>query len=356
MGKLSKDERDRLRAALLESFNNPLHFERLVSQLGRYPAEFAPTAGISYRIDALINTLEAEGKVEQLLDAPLQLQDWKDNIGLREALDMVRQSYRAHQGSTLASLPDPFEACLLDQDRPFIDRHQFRKYLKDINTERGKRYMVVNGPTGSGKTYSHYMIEALASHCGFKFSFIELKQEIITRYAPDIMARRIDRDLTLPDTDPLPDQQAVGSRWGKELCDWLVEKILKDGACCWIVLDGFSAPDLPDETRLLVDSLIDAVDKRLAKVRLVLLDYKKEKLPRMLRPVTHEDILQEVGQPELEAFITRLFQYKGIPVESQNVQGFASKLLENLPDKAEERMEEIMLRIMETILPQLSGE
>lgn len=359
MGKLSKEEYDLLEETLLGSFNTLVDFELLVKKLGRYPSDFAPTAGISYRIDALISTLEAQGQIEKLLDAPLQLTNWKNYVALRQALDQVRQSYQSRQGTPLANLPDPFDACLLDQGRPFIDRRQFRIYLKDINSEGGKRYMVVNGPSGSGKTYSHYMIQALASHCRFKFSFIELKQEIVPRYYPDIMARRINRDLTLTNTDkdPIPDQQAVGDRWGKELCDWLVGKILTDNSCCWIVLDGFSAPDLPDETRILVDSLIYAVDQRLPKVRLVLLDYKKEKLTRKQRLVTHEDILQEVAQPELEAFIAQLFQYKGIRVDDPNIiQGFASKLLENLPEKAEERMEEIMARIMETILPKLSGE
>jgi hypothetical protein len=160
------------------------------------------------------------------------------------------------------------------------------------------------------------------------------------------MVRRIDRDLTLPTTEPFPEQQNVGERWAQELCDWLVKKIQLDGSRCWIVLDGFGNSNLPDETKRMVNSLIDAVDKRLPRVRLILLDYPLP-LPRQLRPFVHTENLDEIDHPELEAFFQSVFRYSQIPHDDLQVQGVAAKILADLPENKEERMLEIMLRVIE---------
>jgi hypothetical protein len=362
---LSISERDQLQATLQDAFRTMSHFDRLVARLGRLPAEYGQD-NIVDRIAALISDYESRNDIESVLAAPLLLADWAQNTALKAALDNVRQSIQARQGPAWLAAPDPYQAHFLAQGRPFIGRDEFRKQVKDLTREQGKRFLVVNGPAAHGKTHSQYFIETLAPKAGFKFSYIELKEETVSKYHPAIMARRIDRDLALPTTDPLPEQQAVGDRWAQELCDWLVEKIILDGSRCWLVLDGFADPRLPDETKRLVNNLIDAVDTRLVKARLVLLDYQLQQLRSKLRPFVHKEFLDPLDQGRLEKFFDQVFTRAGIEHDPAQVTDLAAKILHNLPplpqddpaadanERMHERMDEIVARIMvtiETVLP-----
>ncbi len=346
--RLNDTERRQMRAALSGSFSTPPYFDTLVRALSKNPNDFAPMSGISVRIDALIEEYEAKGEILALIEMPTQVQGWEQNAGLKAALDIVRQSYLARQGSLWMRSPKPFNAYLLDQGRPFIDRKVFRQYCEELVPEKGKRFLVVNGEPGSGKTHSHYLIEAAAPHYGYQFCFIELEQEIPSKYYPDVMARRIDRDLALPETEPMIEQQNVPDRWAQELCDWLVKKIQLGGNHYWIVLDGFRNPDLPEETKQLVKHLIDAVDKRLPQTRLILLDFELASLPRKLRPFVRNEDIRAVDQPEMEAFFRELFQHAQLPFDEQHVVQVAGQILHDLPVTGEERMLEIMVRVMET--------
>jgi len=349
--RLTDTERKKLSAALTSAFGTLRYFDELVIALNKNPDDFAPRDGVSVRIKALIEAYEARGDILVLMEMPMQVQGWEQNMALKAVLDQVRQTYQERQGSSWMVIPRPFDAFMLDQGRPFIDRLPFRQYCEELIPEKGRRFLVVNGQPGSGKTHSHYLIEAAAPHYGYRFCFIELEQEIPSKYYPDIMARRIDRDLALPDTEPLIEQHNVPDRWAQELCDWLVEKIKiiqDEGKFCWIVLDGFSDSDLPDETKQLVKHLIDAVDKRLTQTRLILLDFKLDLLPRTLRPFVRNEDIRAVDQPELEAFFRQLFQHVGVPFEDHHLTDAASKILQDLPAASEERMLEIMTRVMET--------
>jgi hypothetical protein len=343
---LSENEREQLHATLLNAFSTINFFERLAQKLGLNPHDFEPTSGITDRMSALIIYFEAQDNIETLLSIPPTVPGWENNIGLKAALEIVHKSYVERKGSSYKTLTNPFDACFLEQDRPFINRDSFRDYLKELSKEKGKRFLVVNGPLGSGRTHSHYLIEALAPYCNYKFCFIELENEVPTKYYPDIMARRIDRDLRLPMTEQIPTQQNVGERWAQELCDWLVEKILLDNNYCWIVLDGFGNQDIPDETKRLVASLIDAIDKRLPKVRLVLLDYTLP-LPRKLRPFVNIEDINEISQEELNTFFKSFFYHAQIEHEDKQIRDITMKVFENLTDNEEERMFTIMTRVME---------
>lgn len=346
MGKLTDKEREQLHAALLDAFGHMHHFELLVKRLGKNPDEYAPKEGISVRLNALIQDIENQDNVEALFDTPSTVRGWESSLGLKAAIDSVRKSYMERKVSNCFDIADPFEVCFLEQGRPFINRDDFRTFMHELNKEQGKRFLVVNGPRGSGRTHSHYLIEALAPHCNYKFCFIELENEISTKYYPDIMARRIDRDLTLQKTDQMPEQENVGERWAQELCDWLVEKMLLENSRSWIVLDGFGDLDLPDETKRLVSCLIDAVDKRLPQVRLVLLDYSVP-LPVKLRPFVNVEDLQEIGQTELKAFFETVFKQARVDHDDQQMQDITTKILEGLPGNLEDRMLEIMMRVMD---------
>lgn len=345
---LNNDERTDLKAALLSAFSTIDFFKRLVQGLGRNPDDFAPQAGLTDRIDTLVRAFEAQDEVLLLLEVPPTLPGWQANAGLKAALENVKASYLQRRGTPRPALANPLDATVLDMGRPFIDRKEFRTFLADLVPESGKRYLVVNGPLGSGKTHSQYLIEEIKRPFDFQSTCIVLEQEFPSTYHPDVFARRIDRDLRLPDTEPMPAQQNVGDRWAQEICDWLVEKMLAGGERYWIVLDGFGHPALPEETKRLVAALIHAVDRRLRRVRLVLLDYP-EALPRHLRPFVPVDIPPRIGKTELEEYFKAAFTQNGIEADEQQVVDLAGQILAGLPAEDEERTFEIMLRVTESL-------
>jgi len=220
--------------------------------------------------------------------------------------------------------------------------------LTELKKPEGKRFLVVNGPPNSGKTYSYYLVEALKEPCCFKCAFIELKEGEQATFYANQLANRISARLELPATRSMPDQQSVGEDWAKELGEWLVEKILQEPKCCWIVLDGFGHPDLPPATRQLVNYLIDAVDKLLPKARLLLFDYPVTSLPRILRPpiVPVDELQEDKIEKELEVFIGHAFAHKQIVYDEPLVKKSAAKVLYDLPTDKEERMLEITRRVM----------
>ncbi len=347
MGQLTGEQSEQLGQLLTRAYPTEEAFDMFVRiSLDEIPDNFAPSSGIHYRFFQLILKYEAKAQIEELINAVLGDTDHDGNTLLKEGLNSFLEDLQ--ENAFVPESIDPFDAYSLPAGRPFINRNSFRNYLRDLHSDNGRRFLLVNGEPGSGKTYSQYLVEVLAHHLGFKTCFIELKREIPSEYDPDVMVRRIDRDLTLPETDPFPMQQNVGDRWAQELCDWLVEKIRRlNDQRAWIALDGFSNPDLPNETKTFINFLISAVDRRLPLVRLILLDYERRSLPRDLQPFVHSEDIQDIDQVELKNFFRTSFDYQGIDYDDQQLQALATKILRGVPSD-QSRMLEIMIRVVET--------
>ena len=80
----------------------------------------------------------------QLIKIPATVQGWENNVALKAALQIVSESYERRLGANVLALPNPWEACFLNQGRPFIDRQVFRNYIQELNKQGGKRFLVVN--------------------------------------------------------------------------------------------------------------------------------------------------------------------------------------------------------------------
>lgn len=347
---LTPDERTKLQAILRDAFRTPAHFESLAQTLEINPNDILPLGGIGARLDALIDDLEARGQIQLLLEKGAQVPGWEANIILRTALENILNSYRSRAQLVAVNTIPPFEFCFLNADRPFIDRQDFRKHAANLALDNGRRFLLVNGPQGAGKTHSYYLLESAAPHLDFRLSIIEIDgDKTATKLGPDAVAGHIARDLLLPDGgEEMPLQQNVHDRWAEEICQWLKTRLLLSQRRCWIVLDGFDHPDLPPETRQLITMLVEEVDRGLNQVRLVLLDFPPRDLPSRVRPFTHREELHPIDRAELEAFFGSVFKHAGIEATTAQIDGLITKILANLPADLTARHEEIMVRVMET--------
>jgi hypothetical protein len=333
----------KLLGAFIEAYPDSEAAKILAKAAGIEPGTFPIREDMLKTWTALIDAMARQGKLRTLVEKAAeddQVAGWRAVFEGLLALpgDPVELGYEK-----------PCQALFLYQGRPFINRSDFRDYLTQLNEPSGKRFLVVNGPPDSGKTYSYYLVETLKKPWSFKCAFIELKEGEQARFSAKQLASRISDRLELPATRSMPDQQSVGDRWAEELGEWLLDKIQREPKPCWIVLDGFGHEDLPAATAQLVYYLIDAIDKWLPNVRLLLFDYPLTFLPRTLRPpIVPVDELQEddIGEGMVEAFFWQAFAHKQVDHDETLVKTSAAKVLNDLPGDREEHMFEITRRIM----------
>lgn len=352
---LDVDERRTLHAALASAFNNPAAFDELaLLGVGINPGDIKPTEGVSDRILALIAEVEARNQVVQLIKGALSLPSQGTNVALRLLLEPIQKHLENRQAPS-GLFTDPFKTCLVDDTTPFIDRITYREKLEDLFKKR-KRYLVVNGPLGSGKSHSQLLILEIAKKKGHKMSYIDLTNEIPAKYYPNDLARQIASDLTLPGTDKMPEPQEMGEQYVRELFDWLVEKMkLDESRITWIVLDGFDNEDLHPNTRDFLFKLIQAIHaRRLQEVRLVLLDYPTllQRLPPNVKSNVHTEELQYFGSEEVKKYFELFFEQANIDAEANQAESLTQEIFQELPGdlKDEERLIAIMEGVMERAL------
>jgi hypothetical protein len=349
MADLMYIERVALTNILLDSFPSVVTFQRLSDSLGRRPDDFAPGEGITIRLTTLISDFDGRGEILQFLESVPKTPGWEADDQLKVALSEFKKKWMNSRRISQAILNNPYQAWRVDQGRLFIDRKPLRDHVKEL-AEKDRRFMVVNGPKGSGKTYSIYYLNFLRSLHKFKFkaSHIVIERELPTTYYPDVFARRIARDLGLS-SDEIPQQQNVKDRWAGEVCDWLVDQLLRaESNQYWIVLDGFNHPDLPKETKQMVAALIDAVDLRLTNVRLVLIDYP-EALRSEIRPLVRDETLHHFDREELTIFFQERFEQPRSESDEELIAQYVDKIMTDLPSDPKERMATITDRVSEIL-------
>jgi len=198
---------------------------------------------------------------------------------------------------------DPFDASLLN-GLVFVNRRIFRASLKRLCLTRDKHVLAVAGPPGTGKTYSYKLINhiAQAHQPLMSMAYIDLKKENHAMFKPDMLARRVMRQMgcnSLIGSIPKLEDSSSPSGWIKELCDWLSGEAHASGKVWIVVLDGFDHVDLRSETNDMVIELVNrSVDSQL--LRVVLLSYQPKQVASVqptqriefetLTPLTRQDL------------------------------------------------------------------
>ncbi|MEM7533226.1 MAG: effector-associated domain EAD1-containing protein [Chloroflexota bacterium] len=356
--RLNERQRDLMVAEFRKVFTQEDTLEKLVRQAGKELIHISSAAKPEIIIPEMVRHAEHHGWLDMLVRTAIRLEP--NNLEETKRLSIRYIDHVDRQ-------QNPLQALILNAKRPFLGRAQFRAYIETLGDAESKRFGIINGPLGAGKTCSQYFIEYVSQYLNFEFCYINLRDEIPSSFYPDAMIRRIDRDLMLPDTDAMPDQYSVGSRWARELCDCLVEKLNRKQKMpdapnfCLLVLDGFAHPDLPDETTQFLKHLIHAVDQRLRETRLLFLEYPRE-LSRREKLFAYQEILdvidldieldainnQQTFTGTLDLLIEDTLVEAEEPSNPKRVESIRMTILDNLYIiPKEKRMEEISYRVME---------
>ncbi len=352
MAGLNKTLRAQLHALLIDAYPTNDEFELFVGlQLEDVLAGDFP-GGINLRILKLIQHFENRPLV--LIQAALADPTHQSNTIHLNALQSIADQVQADL--PLINLADPFDACIVEQGRPFINRSTLRGHLKQMSAAGGSRFLVINGNDGRGKSYSHFLVAAGQDGKEYKYCYIDLEPKTPGLYTPDLMAEAINSQLELPDTEAMPELQNVPERWAEELCTWLVNKIRGQEKTCWIVLDGFGNPEhgLPDETSQLVEALMLAVnDLNTDRARMILLDYHQPEvnMPKKVRPplaLTENLEAPDLNRDRLKRFLENAFRQLNIEFDDQMIEAQIDDTLNNLPAGAEEKLEEVQKRLLVT--------
>jgi hypothetical protein len=234
---------------------------------------------------------------------------------------------------------------LLDNSRPFFDRHNLRGHARQLIEGNGRPILRVLADADSfGRSYTGRFFEHLED-CSPDVLHV-VTAEVGRGNGPSYRIEDLISDLGDQFQQQSPPPVRAGSSYPTIAARGLLQMMVNDGL--WVVvLDGFGQRPLNDEVRETIEVLAARVPSAQyrRRVRLVLLDY-----PHVLPQVSDADVLSEtlpfpadVGQAEVEQCLVgwnALRQARGLPmVEQAGLLDLATTLMGEAPAKGKGRLE-----------------
>jgi hypothetical protein len=294
----------------LDYVRNKLTQKLVTGGMGAWLATWTPAA-FSGRVPNLLvpaDLAERALAMSQELSAPATFLYPGALEGILDGLDPVTDAkIQALRGKVLAlaaltAAPpapgvDPLDDVILNSGLLFWDRTKLREVGKAMLTVNGRSILVVNGDSGSGKSYTaEWLQHARFRHAGFVLGTPVASDDtsgVATHATGDAsmeadlreMARQIVQGLDLkPRIAQLPAMAGKSlNQYANLLSEWVVGHLPANGAAkqYWIVLDGYGKPETSPACRALVPALARRVSRPGVlrdRVRLVLLDYPTDEL------------------------------------------------------------------------------
>jgi hypothetical protein len=147
---------------------------------------------------------------------------------------------------------DPFDAMILSNRLPFMDRGSLRSILRSMCSPNFRiPILAISGDVESGRSHS---AELVAHYCFEDASRAFCKIALTDANASATGPLQVARDLVtqLGGVAPAPPVMTNKEAWYKDLADWVVTSanLPENGARrrAWIVLDGFDNPGLREDT------------------------------------------------------------------------------------------------------------
>lgn len=243
-----------------------------------------------------------------------------------------------------------WETCQLSMALPLLDRdltrRTFEKFfnpLGDASVGNAARALVVNGPQGSGKTFTGDFLRMLVGvhqggHAVAEADFAALTGEPLT---PDRLAAHLGKQMGV--SPQVLDEQVRGFRANnrpKDIAIWLAEEAYRSGKTWHLLLDNFHRPGVPDTTLLFIDQLLAGLEDQGSiawnirdphmgvPLRLVLLGYAG-KLPEQRRLIQVENI-KPITAGDLRTHFRRYFTYKNWPADEAEIDRIVKRYEEQL--------------------------
>lgn len=226
-----------------------------------------------------------------------------------------------------------FTAAVLWDDVPLIDRTDLRGNVQRMLGPGGRRALLVNGPSGAGKTYTRQFIRYVSENAvpphgtTTRVSPVDASRRagspIDVRELADTVARFVVGEPA-PNFDPTAQPQTVV--WLFK--DWLVAEVAAKGdlQACWLVFDGFERRTATAAALQLVMELAQSAAVRdLGPVRVIVLGYDdplSEPDQALVEPLRHP------GDDDVKAFIRAYAtRAQGIPPDADAVDAVFDELV-----------------------------
>ncbi len=227
-------------------------------------------------------------------------------------LPAILDRLRTHGRGNILGV-DFFETNVLRAGRVFIGRASLKDKLRSLASPKGPRVLLVNGPRGSGKSYtSQFIFDLTANLPGNRTVYIQLGASL--SYSPVDLVSDIALQMGLS-TQSMPSDLGaaeIDARFVRRLTNWLAgETIRNRSVVWWIVIDGFDDVRLEPALNDLIVDLARRTETDLEQLRMVLLGYTGA-MPAQISDFVLRENLQPLQRKDIEEFLREFSKLKSI--------------------------------------------
>ena len=238
---------------------------------------------------------------------------WGESHGLREPSDVA--------------VADPLETVWLPNGAPLVNRAQLRKGVRELLRPGGVRILVVNGPPGSGKSYSAAFIRGIGQATGeFKVAQVQHWPGSEPDYGPAELARDLGSQLGIEQRPTSAETSDWAYYW--MLVADLVGAATDSRESWWWILDGFSSggrQDIMEFILLLAEQATANSD-----VRLVLLGYDRPHLGQ-LEGLAYREEISPISESDIREFLTALSRTARRATDEESIEQSIGTIFTDLP-------------------------
>lgn len=310
---LSQEERKKLVELLIGPVERAAGAGILINALPRpLRAAFTPSGTISVMVLDAISICEADGynanpsAISQFL-SDMALHSLDSSEILIQFAD--RLAVRPQPSGT------PYEDLVLRRDLPYLDRQPLRKALRRTIAEQYYPILLVNGPSGSGKSFTARLIDHLVKcHSDLEHCIVWAPEKT---EPPGALAIAKDMMTILgARASNLPPNTTNDKRWPRELANEVAVELkcrTEQDKRTWItVLDVSAGKPISDEVTAFIHqlavSLITGVSRE--RHRLILMNFPEEALPG-LEAEMQMVLLDGLSSAEISDELQRMFTQLG---------------------------------------------
>lgn len=203
---------------------------------------------------------------------------------IRELVDKLRDRYPAVETfkvvlkaiddqTALSTSTDIRYEVLLDAGRAFVDRTQLRQQVITLLQHDGPAVLMVEGQTGTGKSFSRYLITHIARASGYATHHLDLKDLPTCDLVADEILQLLGSSRELPVLG-----NGSATRWAERLAMVVQAEVRRDqGRHVFIFDEAGDAQPLPEDTVTFINKLAKYADDELrSNMRVVLMRFSGE--------------------------------------------------------------------------------